>query len=327
MIRKFAVAAVALSALTVGFAGQAEAKTTLKMATLAPKQSPWGKVFSALSKAIDSKTKGEVEVIWLWNGTAGPEDSVVGKMKSGQIAGAAITAVGLSAIHKPIVALQMPGAFKTWAELDAARNKLRPVFDKAMLDAGFQVSGWGDVGVARFMSSGFAVAVPTDLRGKSPGHIRDDIIGPKLYESIGGVTPKPGTVTEFLPMLSSGSINVMDTPSLAAEQFQWASRLDHINTGVAGFHIGATVTSVKALDGLPADQRKLMEEMSQKAAKALTGIIRKEDDGAFQRLTKKMKVHEPTKDESAQWDALFKKACQKVKNALPGDVLSRIGYC
>src|SRR5262245_63535893 len=71
-------------------------KPTVRLATLAPKQSPWGKVFSAWAKAVDQKTNSSVDVQWLWNGTAGPENSMVGKIKSGQITGAAITAVGLS---------------------------------------------------------------------------------------------------------------------------------------------------------------------------------------------------------------------------------------
>jgi len=248
MIRKFTAACLAASFVAVGLTGTAHAegggkKATVRLATLAPKQSPWGKVFSTWAKAVDKETKGEIEVQWLWNGTAGPEGSTVGKIKSGQITGAAITAVGLSAIHKPIVALQMPGAFKTWAELDKARDALRPGFDKAMVADGFYVSGWGDVGIGRTMSKGFPVISPNDVKGKTPGHIATDIIGPKVYEVIGGVTAKPADVVEFLPLLNSGAINILTAPALAAEPLQWSSRLDHLNTGVVGFGVGATVLS------------------------------------------------------------------------------------
>ena len=327
MIRKLTAAVMAASFVTAGLAGTAEAKPTVRIATLAPKQSPWGKVFSAWAKAVDQKTKGEIEVQWLWNGTAGPEANTVGKIKSGQITGAAITAVGLSAIHKPIVALQMPGAFKTWAELDKARDALKPEFDKAMNAEGFYVSGWGDVGVARTMSKGFDVKLPEDLRGKTPGQISTDIIGPKVMEAIGGVTAKPADVMEFLPLLNAGAINVLTTPALAAEQLQWASRLDHINVGVVGFGVGATVLSEKELQKLPPEYREIMDKTGAAATQALTKIIRKEDDAALERLRKKMIVHEQTDAERAEWDKIYKKACQRVKSALPGDVLSKIGYC
>lgn len=326
MIRKLTAVALAAS-FAFGFSAPAEAKTTMRLATLAPKNSPWGKVFSAWAKAVDKKTNSDVEVQWLWNGTAGPESNTVGKIKSGQITGAAITAVGLSSIHKPIVALQMPGAFKTWAELDKAREALKPEFDKAMNAEGFYVGGWGDVGIGRVMSRGFEVKLPEDLRGKTPGHIATDLIGPKVYEAIGGVTPKPADVTEFLPLLNAGAINVLTAPALAAEQLQWASRLDHLNTGIVGFGVGAIVLSQKELDKLPADQRDILEKTGKAASDALTKIIRKEDDLALDRLEKKMTVHEQTPAERAEWEKIYKKACQRVKSALPGDVLSKIGYC
>src|SRR5262245_27283553 len=100
MHKKLAAALTAAS-LTLTAAAQAGQAANVRMATLAPKASPWGKVFTAWGKAVSEKTNGAVEVQWLWNGTAGPESSMVGKIKSGQITGAAITAVGLSAIHKP----------------------------------------------------------------------------------------------------------------------------------------------------------------------------------------------------------------------------------
>ncbi|HEX3597224.1 MAG TPA: TRAP transporter substrate-binding protein DctP [Polyangiaceae bacterium] len=327
MIRKLTAAFFAASFVTAGLAGTAQAKSSIRFATLAPKQSPWGKVFSAWQKAVEDKSKGEIEVQWLWNGTAGPEKNMVGKIKSGQITGAAITAVGLSEIHKPIVTLQMPGAFKSWAELDKARDVLRPEFDKAMTEAGFYVSGWGDVGIARIMSNGFDVKVPNDMKGKTPGLLAQDVIGPKVLEAVGGVTAKNADVVEFLPLLNSGAINILNAPSLAAEQLQWTSRLDHINDGLVGFGVGAMVISDKELSKLPKDQRDLMESTGKNAQLALIKIIRKEDDAAFDRLLKKMTVHHQTDAEKAEWDKVYKKACQRVKTAMPGDVLEKIGYC
>jgi len=327
MNRKLTAALLAASFVTAGMVSTAEAKSTVRIATLAPKHSPWGKVFSAWAKAVDEKTKSDVEIQWLWNGTAGPESSMVGKIKSGQITGAAITAVGLSAIHKPIVALQMPGAFKTWADLDKARALLKDDFDKSMNDAGFYVGGWGDVGIARTYSKGFEVRVPDDLKGKAPGLIAQDLIAPKVYEAIGGVTPKPADVVEFLPLLNSGAVNVLSTPSLAAEQLQWASRLDHVSTGTDYFGVGAVVLSDAEMKKLPADEQEILKKTGTAASAALTKIIRKEDDGAFERLKSKMTVHVQTDAEKAEWDKVFKKACQRVKSALPGDVLAKIGYC
>jgi TRAP-type C4-dicarboxylate transport system substrate-binding protein len=327
MVRRVVAAALAAGFVVLGTAGIAEAKTTLKMATLAPKRSPWGKVFTAWSKAVEQKTNGEVGLDWLWNGTGGPEGAVVGKIKSGQIGGAAITAVGLGSIDKRFMALQMPGAFGSWAELDKARDKYSKELIGSASKDGFHIGGFGDVGIGRVMSKGFAVRVPGDLKGKHPGMINEDIIAPKVYEAIGGVSGVPSPVTGFLPKLNSGAIDVMNTPSLAAEQLQWASRLDHINTAETYFGIGAVVISQKELDKLSADQKEAVKSTGAKAAEMLTKRIRGADKAAFARLKAKMKAHDPTPAEKAEWKAVFKKACQNLKSAIPGDALGKVGAC
>jgi TRAP-type C4-dicarboxylate transport system substrate-binding protein len=328
MFRKVFAAWVAAVFVVMGAAGVAEAKTTLKMATLAPPRSPWGKVFKTWSKAVDQKTNSEVSVEWLWNGTGGPESAVVGKIKTGQLSGAAITAVGLFSIDKRFIALQMPGTFNSWSELDKAREALAgDVLGDEELKKRFHVAGFGDVGIGRVMSKGFVVAVPNDLKGKHPGMISEDVIAPKVYEAIGGVNGVPSPVTGFLPKLNSGAIDVMNTPSLAAEQLQWASRLDHINTAQTYFGIGAVVMSQKALEGLTEDQREILKTTGKQAAEALTRKIRAADDAAFGRLKKKMTVHEATDAEKAEWKAVFKKACQSLKSSIPGDALGKVGAC
>jgi TRAP-type C4-dicarboxylate transport system substrate-binding protein len=327
MVRKVSAAILAAACLMMGNVPAAQAKTTLRFATLAPARSPWGKVFKAVAKAAEQKTKGEVEIVWLWNGTAGPERAVVGKMKAGQLTGAAITATGLSDIFKPILALNMPGAFKSWAEADSAREKLTPDFEKAIKESGFYLAGVGDVGVGRTMSNGFAVKVPSDLKGKHPATITEDIIQPKVFEVIGGVSPVPVTVTELLPKLNNKAIDSITAPSLAAEQLQWTSRLDNINTYAAYYAIGAQVVSQRELDKLTPEQRDILQDLTKQGQKQLAKTIRKEDDAAFERLKKKMTVHDPSEAEKGQWKKVFTDACKRLKGALPGDVLTKIGAC
>ena len=72
------------------------------------------------------------------------------------------------------------------------------------------------------LTKGFAVHVPDDLKHKNTYYYSGDPIGPVLYSLIGDVTPRQLGVPEILPGLTSGSINVVIAPALAAEQLQWA---------------------------------------------------------------------------------------------------------
>ena len=312
-----------------GFAREARAADeTIKVGTLAPKSSPWGKVFETWIKAVNEKSSGKLELQFFYNGQQGDEDGMVGKIKSGQLDGAAVTGVGLSKVYKPILALQMPGLFTSWTKLDKARDAMKTEFEKGAKDAGFFIGGWGDVGAARTLSKGFAVKVPDDMKGKKPYYIRADAIMPAVYSSIGGVSGVPLNVPEVLPNLNTGAINIIIAPCLAAEQLQWSGKLDNINDSAAAMAIGAIVFSQKRLDALPADLKTILTDTGKVAASALTTKIRSEDDAAFTRLKGKMTVTTPSADDKAKWEAIFKTARQKLsQGTFSSDLVTKLeGY-
>ncbi|HSQ62253.1 MAG TPA: TRAP transporter substrate-binding protein DctP, partial [Polyangiaceae bacterium] len=251
------VAAVVGAALAMAGDAQADA-TTLKIGTLAPGESPWGQVFKVWKKAVAERSGGNLDLQFFWNGTQGDESAMVGKIRTGQLDGAAITAIGLGQIYKQVLVLQLPGLYRDWGKLDNARNQMKGQFDQQFEAQGFKVLGWGDVGKAHVMSKGFQVRTPDDLKHKNTYYYYGDPIGPVLYSLVGDVTPKQMNVTEILPGLTGGAINVVTAPALAAEQLQWASRLDNINTATAAVAIGALVFSSAKLKSLPADAQNLL---------------------------------------------------------------------
>jgi TRAP-type C4-dicarboxylate transport system substrate-binding protein len=310
-----------------GFTHEARAAEVVKIGTLAPKSSPWGKVFETWIKAVNEKSGGNMELQFFYNGQQGDEDGMIGKIKSGQLDGAAVTGVGLSKVYKPILALQMP-LFTSWSKLDKARDAMKADFEKGAKDAGFFLAGWGDVGLVRTISKGFAVKVPDDLKGKKPYYIRADSIMPAIYSTIGGVSGVPLNVPEVLPNLNTGAINVINAPCLAAEQLQWAGKLDNINDAASATAIGALVFSQKRIDALPADLKTILTDTGKVAASALTTKIRSEDDAAFGRLKGKMTVTTPSADDKTKWEAIFKAARQKLaQGTFSSDLVTKLeGY-
>jgi TRAP-type C4-dicarboxylate transport system substrate-binding protein len=298
----------ALASLVLGlcFAAPAHADpVVLKFGTLAPPESPWGRVFKVWARATDERSHSAVQLQFFWNGTQGDEGSMVGKIRTGQLDGAAITAVGLGQIYKQALLFQLPGLFANWQKLDAARNALRPQIDPEFERAGFKVVGWGDVGTGRFMSAGFDIKAPNDVKHKATFYEPTDPIDPMLYSVLGDVTPRPVSIPEVLPGLTSSSITVVNAPPLAAEQLQWASRLDHMNTIATHFEIGALVVKASRLSALPADAQSAVLDTGRVAGEALTTSIRREDEAAFARRQQRMTTYTPNAAEVAQWTKLF----------------------
>jgi TRAP-type C4-dicarboxylate transport system substrate-binding protein len=296
--------AASASALTLALAPRsARATEVIKIATLAPKASMWGKVYRVWEKAVDEKSGGRLKLEIYYNGAQGDEGAIVGKMKAGQLDAAAVTSVGLSKIYRPILALQIPGLFRTWEKLDHAREAMKGEFEKGLLDAGFTLGGWGDVGIIRMMTAGFEVRTPEDLRGQKPMTWRDDVIGPTLYQIIGGVTSVPLSAPEVLGAIGTGAINVISAPALVAEQLQWAPKFSHISAEGVVMAIGGMVFRTARLDALPADLLEILKSTGKVAGAALSARIRSEDDAAFARLKSKMTVVTLTEDEKKKWAA------------------------
>lgn len=329
MVRRFFVL-IAVLAVTFGVTRTARADAQeVKLGTIAPADSAWGKVFKAWAKAVDEESKGALKLTWYFNGTQGDEIAMVGKMRSKQIDGGAFTATGLSQIYPHIIALQMPGLFPNWAKLDSVREKTRGRFDKAFADQGFTILGTGDVGIAHIMSRGKAVRTPDDLKSMHPFYLSGDSIGQKFLETVGVPSPKALAVPAILPALSSrseGSVDVINTPAIAAEQLQWAAHVDHINTMASGIGIGALVINKERFDSLPADAKAVMERTGKNTGKLLTERIRGIDESAFNRLKGSKTVVDLNDAEKAAWNAVFAKVrnALKAEGKVKGDVFDEV---
>lgn len=303
-------AAIAFGALFVS--STAGATEVLTIGTLMPKSSPWGQVFTVWQKSVESKSGGKLELKFYYNGQQGDEAAMVAKVKAGQLDGAAVSSVGLSKIYRPVLALEMPGLFSSWAKLDAARDAMKGEFEKGIKDAGFTHVGWYDVGAVHAMSKGFAIRSPDDLKGKKPWMWRDDAAAPALFQTIGGVSPVPLNVPEVLPNLNTGAIDCMFAASLTAEQLQWSSKLDTIVDDVVSLQVAGIEVSSKRLDALPGDLKAILLDTGKVAAAALQKRIRSEDAAAYKRLSGKMTVVTLSAGEKTKWAGIYKLARKRL---------------
>jgi TRAP-type C4-dicarboxylate transport system substrate-binding protein len=328
MLRRIFLA-LALVVAVLGVTTTASAETEIKLGTVAPKDSAWGKVFGAWAKAVEDETSGGVKLSWYYGGAKGDEVSMVGRMRSKELDGAAITATGLALIWPHIGALQLPGLFPTWEKLDKVRNQVAPRLEKEFAGQGFVILGTGDVGMARIMSRGFPVKSPDDLKKGHPFYIDGDPIGQKVLEVMSIPSPRHIPVPLILQAVSDrreGAADIVNAPPIAAEQLGWAPHFDHINTMPAGIGIGALVMSKEKWDGLPADAKSVLERTGKNTGQLLTERIRKIDQAAFDRMKANKTVVESNDTEKAAWAELFKKVrtAMKTENRIRADFFDEV---
>jgi TRAP-type C4-dicarboxylate transport system substrate-binding protein len=153
----FALAGPALPA-------SAQEGVKIRLGTLAPKGSTYHRALQEMGeKWRQAQGPGSSFIVYT-DGTQGGEADMVRRMRVGQLNAAMISVVGLMEIDRSVAALQyMPLVFRDWAEVDYVREKLRPDLEKRMLDKGFVVLFWGDVGWARYFSKEPALT-PADFK-------------------------------------------------------------------------------------------------------------------------------------------------------------------
>ena len=307
----------ALALVIVFLASTASADPqTLKIGTLAPPDSPWGQVFKVWRRAVSERSRGAVDLQFYWSGQQGDDRAMVGKIRTGQLDGAALAGAGLGEIDPQVLVLQIPGLFREWSKLDRARSDMSATFDASFARQGFKLLGWGDIGRAHSMSRGFQVRVPADLKHRHTFYLPGDPIAPVVFGLIGDVTPRQVAVQEILPGLGTGSIDVLTAPALVAEQLQWASRLDTMGDDVAGIGIGGLVFSSSRYNAIPADAQALIVETGRVAGEALTARVRAEDDAAFIRLQARMTHYTLNDAERAQWETLFVETGRRLRGSV-----------
>src|SRR4051812_2756063 len=81
-----AVASIAAIGLT---ASPADARTLLRLATVAPDGTAWARELKAFSRDLEAQTRGELSAKWYFGGIAGDDVQVGERIQRGQLDGVA----------------------------------------------------------------------------------------------------------------------------------------------------------------------------------------------------------------------------------------------
>jgi TRAP-type C4-dicarboxylate transport system substrate-binding protein len=286
-----------------------------KIATLAPEGSTWWKLFVDFDKNVKAATNNRVKFKIYAGGVAGDEPDFVRKMRVGGLQGAAVTSVGLAEIQPALMALQAPGLFNSWDELDAVRAKLADQLAKLLAEKGYVVLFWGDVGFNRIFSQ-VKVETPADAQKTKMWLWTQDNVHKVLWETA-GVKTVPLGVPDVLPSLQSGLIDAIPAAPLAAVSLQWFSRTKFMLDLPYNVTIGAFVVSSKALDKLSAEDKAALMKIAASTSVELSKIVRADDKKALDAIKKAgVQVTVPSDAAKKQWAEL----CDKAADAAAGPV-------
>lgn len=260
------------------------AQSTIKLATVVPEGSVWDKNLKQMAEEWKQATGGRITVTVYGGGSQGDEPTVLRKMRLDALQAAAFTAVGLGSIDASFNVFDIPFFFESYDELNYVTEKLTPVIRKKIEPKGFILLNWGGGGW-------------TQVFTKKPVHTVDDLKQIKLYTSAGndrmvqwfkanGFEPRAMAMTDIMTGLTTGMIEGLPTPPLAALLFQWYRQTPYmLDIGLAPI-IGANIISKKAWSAIPeADKPKLLDAATA-VEKRLQADVPKQDADAVAAMTK-----------------------------------------
>lgn len=301
------------------FADVAHAKKyTLRIATLAPGDSTWGRVFTRLRRDLRKESKGRIKIKFYPDGRMGDEKLVVNKMKLGQLQGASITSIGLAQIVPSVLLLQQPALFRNYKELDYVREKMDAELRAKFEAKGFVLLGWGDVGYV-YLYSKKPIDSVEKLKSTKIWGWTDDPITKEFSESA-GVSPHMLGILDVRSSLQTGAIDTVIGTPLSVIAMQWHSYLKYRVKYRFAIGVGATVITKKSFDRLPKDLQDVVLRVSQKHHKALIDVIRRDNQRALRVLIKRgLKSISVPKSEKQ----LIRKISRKTWKSFTGKLFSK----
>jgi TRAP-type C4-dicarboxylate transport system substrate-binding protein len=282
------------------------AQRAIKLATVVPEGSIWDKNLKQMAEEWKQATGGRVTLTIFGGASQGDEATVLRKMRLDALQAASFTAIGLGSIDAAFNVFDVPFFFESYDELNDVTAKLTPTIAKRLDAKGFVLLNWGHGGW-------------TQLFTKRPVRTLADLKTIKLYTSAGndrmvqwfkanGFQPRAMAMTDIMTGLTTGMIEGLPTPALAAQLFQWYRQTPYmLDIGLAPV-VGASIITKKAWNAIPAADRPKLLESAAGVEKRLQADVPKQDQAAVAALMKSGLT--VTKANGAEWrteaDALAK---------------------
>jgi TRAP-type C4-dicarboxylate transport system substrate-binding protein len=255
----------------------------IKMATLAPKDSPWCDVLVRMGERWKAISNGNVKLTLYAGGVMGDEPDTVNKLRVKLIQAVALTGAGMGDIEKGVAALQIPLMFDSYDELDYVRDRLAPKLEKRIEANGYIVLNWGDAGWVYFFSSKPMTRLD-DLRKLNMftwAGSNDEL---ELWKA-NGFHPVPLAATDIQMGLKTGLIDAIPTTPLYALWNQCFTLAKFMNDVKWAPLVGATIVSKAAWEKIPEAQRGPMLQAARDSGQQLRNGIRGMGDKAITAMT------------------------------------------
>jgi TRAP-type C4-dicarboxylate transport system substrate-binding protein len=230
-----------------------------KIATVAPEGSQWMLDLQAAANEVERRTDGRVTFKFYGGGIMGNDKKVLRKIRNGQLHGGIFTANGLTERYRDIVLYGLPMVFSSQDEVDYVRERMDPVLQAGLEEAGFVSFGFAGGGFAKLMGNEPVTRIDA-LRGRKVWVPEGDRVSYEAMEAM-ELSPVVLPITDVLTGLQTGLLEYIATPPVGAVVLQWYTKVKYVTEYPFAYTLALMAIDKQPFGRLGADDRRAVTEV------------------------------------------------------------------
>jgi len=275
---------------------------TLKIATISPEGSVWMKKMREGAKEVAQKTSNRVLIKYYSGGVMGDDETVLRKMRIGQLQGAIVVAGSLSKFYPDNQIYSMPLNFKSIEEVDYVRKYIDRLIIDGMEKVGFVTLGLAGGGFAYVLSKK-PVHTIGDLRKSKvwvPSNDETALEAVKYFD----ISPIPLSIADVRTGLQTGLIDTVGTSPIGAIALQWHTQVKYLMDLPLFYICGVFTLDKKVFSKLSAGDQSIVRDIMGRMFREVDRQIQKDNVQAMEALRNQgIKFISPSAEALDEWYA------------------------
>lgn len=255
---------------------------TLKIGSVAPRNSPWDKTLNEIAAEWKRISGGTVQLKIYPGGITGTEDDTLRKLRVGALDGMVASTLGLNKISPDLFILSLPLLIRDDNELNYVMDKMDGLYQNLMNSKGFQLVGWTKAGWMKIYSRD-PVYYPRDLEKQKLGFTTGEVILTKILKDL-GFHLVPGDSIDWLAGLQSGRTDALILSNLVAAAFQVFPIADNMLDFPLAPLVGGIIFSERSWKKIPEKYRQEFLDTVKEKIVYLDAKAKELDESALQAM-------------------------------------------
>lgn len=285
---------------------------TIKIATISPDGTLWMNEMRAGADEIKQRTNGRVVIKFYPGGVMGNDNSVLRKVRIGQLQGGAVTTGSLTDIYPDIDIYGLPYLFSSLEQVDYVRKIMDESLIDGMEEKGFVSFGFGEGGFT-YMMSDSALRTVDDVRRQKVWIPSGNKVGEAVFSSA-NVSPVTLPISDVLTGLQTGLVNTVITSPIGAIALQWHTRVKYMIDVPLTYFAAVLVVDKKIFNSLKNEDQEIVRDVMKAVFKRIDMGNRKANIAARDALKKQgIKLISLSEKTLEEWRVIGKKAISKLE--------------